>query len=32
MRKRKLKLLNHRIGETKESRTTLHIEMYCKED
>ena len=32
MGKRKLKISLHRIRETKESRTTLHIKVYCKED
>ncbi len=32
MRKRKSKLLNLRMGETKESQMTLHIKVYCKED
>ena len=31
MQKKRLKLLNHRIRETKESRTTLHIKVYRKE-
>ncbi len=32
MRKRKHKILNHRIRETKELRTNLHIKEYRKEE
>ncbi len=32
MRKRKLKILNHKIRETKKLRMTLHIKVYCKEE
>lgn len=32
MRKGKLKLLNHRIRATKESRIALHIKVYHKEE
>ena len=31
MRKRKPKLLNHRMRETKESQITLHIKVYRNE-
>lgn len=32
MLKRKLKILNHRIGKTKELWMILHIKVYCKEE
>ena len=32
MRKRKLKISLHRIGETKEFRMVLHIKVYRKEE
>ena len=32
MRKRKLKLLNHRIRETKVSRKALYIKVYRREE
>lgn len=32
MRKRKLKIFNHRTRETKESQIALHIKVYRKEE
>lgn len=32
MRKKKLKIWNNSIRETKKSWMTLHIKVYCKEE